>query len=158
VLAAVALLVAAGVAVVGVLRPQRDLGPDEEELESFPRFPMLGATRTEIQGRMLRTVTDEVVPAERHRNDQKARLTKVSAFSLGVGLLGIAAQAGPTWPSRTRGVEMAGNERPRGVDDRPQEPAPPASEPTSPQTDSPFAPFKTEYGEKSQDPPSERGG
>jgi hypothetical protein len=92
-LAAAALLVAVAVAVVGVLRPQRYLAVEGTELEGFAKFPLLGQTKVEIQGRMLRTVTEDVIPAERTRNDKKARNTQVSAVSLAVGLLGIAGQA-----------------------------------------------------------------
>lgn len=92
-IAASALVLAAGVAVVGVLRPQRYLGLKGSELKGFARFPLLGETKSEIQGRMLITLTDEVIPAERERNDSKARLTMVSAILLAVGLAGIAGQA-----------------------------------------------------------------
>jgi hypothetical protein len=92
-IAATALVVAAGVAVIGVLRPQKYLKLEEHELRSFARFPMLAETTSAIQGRMLRTLTDHVIPAERSRNDGKATLSKVSAISLGIGLVGVAGQA-----------------------------------------------------------------
>jgi hypothetical protein len=92
-LAAAALVVAAAVAVLGVLLPQRFLGINQSELARFAYFPLVGAEKAEIQGRMLRTVTEDVITVERERNDRKARLTKVSAVALGVGLVGIAGQA-----------------------------------------------------------------
>jgi hypothetical protein len=91
--AALTLVIAAGVAVLGVLKPQRYLNLGEDELRSFARFPALGESREAIQGRMLRTWTDNVIPVERSRNEKKAELTKVSAFSLAVGLIAIAGQA-----------------------------------------------------------------
>jgi hypothetical protein len=92
-IAASALVIAAGVAVVGVLRPQRYLGIEESQLKEFARFPLLGETKAKIQGRTLLTLSDDVIPVERERNDNKASLTKVSAIALAVGLVGIAGQA-----------------------------------------------------------------
>jgi hypothetical protein len=88
-----ALLIAAAVAVCGVLIPQRYLGIETAQVSDFASRGWVTADRTEVQGRVLMTVSNLLVPAERARNERKASLTKTSAVCLGVGLIGIAGQA-----------------------------------------------------------------
>jgi hypothetical protein len=92
-LAAGALLVAAGVAIFGVLSPQGFLGLDDHQVRDFARKEMLSQPKVVIQGRMLSTLTDELIRVERERNEKKVCGTKWSAGALGVGLLSIAGQA-----------------------------------------------------------------
>jgi hypothetical protein len=92
-LAAAALLLAACVAVLGVLYPQKFRGLDDKELQRFATLKQLTRNKEAVQGSMLSTLVADVIPAERARNNKKVRLTKVSAVALGVGLLGIAGQA-----------------------------------------------------------------
>jgi hypothetical protein len=87
-LGAAGLLVAAAIAVVGVLRPQPYLAVGRSELE----MPTTVPDKTHLQARMLATINN-ILPTERDQNNTKATLTKISACALGVGLLGIAGQA-----------------------------------------------------------------
>lgn len=87
------LATAAACAVIGVLRPQPYLGIKRDEVKAFARFPLLATNETAIRARLLTTMSDRLLPAERTRNDRKARWSKRAAVALMVGLVAVAGQA-----------------------------------------------------------------
>jgi hypothetical protein len=87
-----ALTAAAGFGLGGVLRPQQRLDIAQQELQSFGSFPLIAASRMEIQGRMINTLIEALLH-ERERNDRKARLTRLTSLALAVGYAGVAAVA-----------------------------------------------------------------
>jgi hypothetical protein len=92
-IAAFGLVVAAGFAIAGVLRPQGYLSIDRDIVKQFARHPLLSEETTVIRGRLLTSVVDDQLPQERDRNDSKAEWTKRAALALLVGLGGIVGQA-----------------------------------------------------------------
>jgi hypothetical protein len=90
---AVALLVAAGIAVAGVLRPQPYLGLDPVGIKELGKNPLVLKDKTEVQGTALETI-GELINGQTPRNDRKARLAGISAVTLVAGLAGITVQAG----------------------------------------------------------------
>jgi hypothetical protein len=88
----VALTAAAGLGLGGVLRPQQRLDIAVEELRSFGAFPLIAASRMEIQGLMLNTLIEALIH-ERERNDRKARLTRLTSLALAIGYGGVAVVA-----------------------------------------------------------------
>ena len=90
--AVVALALAAGLAVGGVLRPQRRLAVPIDEIETFGRFPLLGAAKMDVQGQVLVT-TIRALDAERATNDRKAALTRYAALALVAGFVAVALLA-----------------------------------------------------------------
>lgn len=88
----VALALAAGLAVGGVLRPQPRLAVDIEDIEAFARFPMLAAARLDVQGQMLVTAI-RALEAERVTNDRKALVTRYAALALVAGFVLVALLA-----------------------------------------------------------------
>lgn len=91
--AALGLVVSAGLAIAGVLMPQTFLSIDRKAVRGFARYPLLAADVTTVRGRLLTSITDVQLPRERERNDRKAEWTKGAAIALLVGLAGIAGQA-----------------------------------------------------------------
>ena len=92
VLTVAVLAAGAMLAVAGVLRPQQRLGIATEELERFGEFPLIAASRMEIQGRMINTLIEALVH-ERRLNDRKARLTRYTGIALALGFAGVAGEA-----------------------------------------------------------------
>jgi hypothetical protein len=92
-IAALGLVTAAGLAVGGVLMPQKFLAIDRRAVRGFARYPLLSAEPMEVRGRLLTSITDVQLPRERKRNDSKAEWTKGAVIALLVGLAGIAGQA-----------------------------------------------------------------
>jgi hypothetical protein len=90
--AVLALATSALIAVIGVLRPQEHLGVTRSQLRRFSQFPLLATPRVEIQGNMIATVVASF-ESERDLNDRKARYTHHAALALGIGLLGVTAEA-----------------------------------------------------------------
>jgi hypothetical protein len=88
----VALTAAAGFGLGGVLRPQQRLDIAVHELRGFGAFPLIAASRMEIQGLMLNTLIEALLH-ERQRNDRKARLTTLTSLALAIGYAGVAAVA-----------------------------------------------------------------
>jgi hypothetical protein len=87
-----ALTAAAAFGLGGVLRPQQRLDIAVEELRGFGAFPLIAATRMEIQGLMLNTLIEALLH-ERSRNDRKARLTRLTSLALAIGYASVAAVA-----------------------------------------------------------------
>jgi hypothetical protein len=92
-IAALGLVTAAGLAVGGVLMPQKFLAIDRRAVRGFARYPLLSAEPMEVRGKLLTSITDVQLPRERKRNDSKAEWTKGAVIALLVGLAGIAGQA-----------------------------------------------------------------
>lgn len=91
--AVVALLIAAAVAVIGVLRPQDYLSLGRKDVRAFYEDAELQAAGgLEVRRRMLGTYAD-VLDTERLRNDRKAKLTKIAVVALAVGLLAVTGEA-----------------------------------------------------------------
>lgn len=84
---------AAGLAVGGVLIPQKFLSIHRDAVKGFARYPLLSTDSTEVRARLLTSITDVQLPRERKRNDSKAEWTKGAVIALLVGLAGIAGQA-----------------------------------------------------------------
>jgi hypothetical protein len=91
--AAVGLVVSAGLGIAGVLMPQTFLSIDRKAVRSFARYPLLSTDVTTVRARLLTSITDVQLPRERERNNRKAEWTKGAAIALLVGLAGIAGQA-----------------------------------------------------------------
>jgi hypothetical protein len=92
-IAATGLVVSAGLAVAGVLMPQKFLSIHRDAVKGFARYPMLSTDPTVVRAKLLTSITDVQLPRERTRNDRKAEWTKGAAIALLVGLAGIAGQA-----------------------------------------------------------------
>jgi hypothetical protein len=87
-----ALTAAAVLGLAGVLRPQPRLDIAAEELRGFGSFPLIAASRMEIQGQMVNTLVDALLH-ERALNDRKARLTRRTGVALAIGYAGVAGVA-----------------------------------------------------------------
>ena len=92
-IAAMGLVVSAGLAVGGVLMPQKFLSIHRNAIRGFARYPLLSTDATVVRARLLTSITDVQLPRERERNDRKAKWTKSAAIALLVGLAGIVGQA-----------------------------------------------------------------
>jgi hypothetical protein len=92
-IAAIGLVAAAGLAVRGVLLPQKFLSIHRNAVRGFARYPLLSTETTEVRARLLTSITDVQLPRERERNDRKAEWTRAAVIALLVGLTGIAGQA-----------------------------------------------------------------
>lgn len=91
--AVVALLVAAAVAIVGVLLPQSYLTLGRKDVRAFYDDDELQAAgELEVRRRMLGTYAD-VLDTERPRNDRKAKLTKGAVIALAIGLAAVTGEA-----------------------------------------------------------------
>jgi len=86
----IALAVGAVLAVGGVLTPQSRLTIDTEELRDFGHFPLISTPRMDVQGMLLNTLVEEIA-TERRVNWRKAVLTRLAAFALVAGFVGVAA-------------------------------------------------------------------
>lgn len=86
----IALGAGAVLAVGGVLTPQRRLTIDTQELRAFGEFPLISTPRIEVEGMLLNTLVEEIA-IERRVNLRKATLTRLAAFALVVGFVGVAA-------------------------------------------------------------------
>jgi D-alanine-D-alanine ligase-like ATP-grasp enzyme len=91
-LAVTALVVGALIAVFGVLRPQQRRAITVAALRQFSEFPLVASPPVEVQGRMIVTLVN-ALENERKINDRKARLSRLAALALAVGLAGVALQA-----------------------------------------------------------------
>lgn len=92
-LASGGLVVAAGIAIGGVLNPQNFLAIDRDILKGFSKYPLIATDATTVRGRLLASITDRELPAERKRNDDKVEKVKYAIWALMIGLAGIAGQA-----------------------------------------------------------------
>lgn len=92
VLAVLALAVASTLAVGGVLRPQHRLALSVAQIRELSGFPMIAASKLEVQGRMMSTVID-ALEVERETNGRKAQLTRFVAIALVVGFVSVGAMA-----------------------------------------------------------------
>jgi hypothetical protein len=88
----VALGAAALVALVGVLRLQPRVAVTLDAIRGFAAFPLIAQPTVEVQGMMINTLIG-AIEHERALNDRKSRLTRLAAAGLGVGFVGVAAQA-----------------------------------------------------------------
>jgi hypothetical protein len=85
-------VVGALIAVFGVLRPQQRRAITVAALRQFSEFPLVASPPVEVQGRMIVTLVN-ALENERKINDRKARLSRLAALALAVGLAGVALQA-----------------------------------------------------------------
>jgi hypothetical protein len=92
IVAALALVTSASLAVVGVLRPQPQLALEATTLRGEVD-QLLFADKGFVEGRLLNTLTAEVITPERERNDGKAWFLSAAVIALGVGLIAIAVEA-----------------------------------------------------------------
>ena len=92
-IAALGLVISAGLAVGGVLIPQKFLSIHRNAVRGFARYPLLSEDPTVVRARLLTSITDVQLPRERTRNDRKAEWTKGAVIALMIGLAGIAGQA-----------------------------------------------------------------
>lgn len=92
VVAVVALGAAAGVAVVGGLRPMGHDDLTEAEIDAYSDRPKVVTPAEDLRMKWLRTLTD-ITLSDRAAADAKARFAAVATVLLAVGLLGVLGQA-----------------------------------------------------------------
>jgi hypothetical protein len=92
VLAVAALTLALGLALVGVLMPQKFRSLNREALREFGSAHTQAQSRLWVHQRMLGAYAD-ILDQDRTVNDCKAKITKLVALALLVGFLAVAGQA-----------------------------------------------------------------
>jgi len=92
VLAVASLLVAAGLAIVGVLSPKDQWGVTDEQIDAYSDRPKVITPPEDLRIAELRTLT-EIAKLDRQTIDSKARFLKFASLALGLGVLGISGQA-----------------------------------------------------------------
>lgn len=87
------LVAAAVIAIRGVLNPQKFRAIDRKTLKEFSNYPLLAEDPTDVRGRLIASITEDQLPVERKRNDDKVEKVKYAIWALMIGLAGIAGQA-----------------------------------------------------------------
>jgi energy-converting hydrogenase Eha subunit A len=92
IVAVVALGMAAGVAVLGGLRPMGHEDLTEAQIDAYSDRPKVVTPAPDLRMTWLRTMT-EMTQSDRVAADAKARFAQVATVLLGIGLLGVLGEA-----------------------------------------------------------------
>lgn len=92
VLAIGSLLIAAGIAILGVLAPQSQLGVTDEQIDAYSDRPKVITPAPDLLIAELRTLT-EVAVGDRQAFDHKAKRLTYASIALALGVFGISGQA-----------------------------------------------------------------
>jgi hypothetical protein len=86
------LLVAAALAIIGVLSPKPQWGVTEEQIDAYSDRPKVTTPADDLRFSELRTLT-EIAKRDRKTIDKKADFLTYASVALGLGVLGISGQA-----------------------------------------------------------------